>query len=59
MKPLAELPDDDFERLLRQAVALPDAPPALIHRAIALWPAQPAGAPSLLRRLAAVLSFDS
>lgn len=57
MNDLARLPDDDFERLLRAAVALPDAPPALVHRAVALFAAQ--AAPSLLRRIAAALSFDS
>lgn len=59
MKPLANLPDDEFERLLREAVALPDAPPALVQRAIALWSTRPAGTPSLLRRIAAALAFDS
>jgi hypothetical protein len=59
MKPLAQLPDDEFERLLRAAVALADAPPALLHRAIALWVAQPAAATRVLRRIAAALSFDS
>lgn len=59
MKPLARLPDDEFERLLVAAVALPDAPPALVHRAIALWAAQPTSAPNLLRRIAASLAFDS
>lgn len=57
MKHLADLPDDDFERLLRAAVALPDAPPALLHRAVALF--QGRSTPSLLRRIAAALAFDS
>ena len=43
MKPLDQIPDDDFERLLRRAVALPDAPPALLHRVRGLWPAASAG----------------
>lgn len=59
------LSDEALLQRLQQAVqALPDAPAALQRSAIALWPAQ--AAPSLaglaqaaLRRLAAVLSFDS
>lgn len=61
MKPLQSLPDEDFEHLLRHAVALPDAPPALVHRALSLWKTElrTGVAQSLLRRIAAVLSFDS
>lgn len=59
MKPLAQLPDEEFERLLRQAVALPDAPPALVQHAIGLWKAQVPAVPALLRRIAAALAFDS
>ncbi len=64
MKHLDQLPDDDFERLLRQGVALPDAPPALVRAAIGLWDAAQQQRPAsivqgLLRQIAAVLSFDS
>jgi hypothetical protein len=63
MKPLNELPDDDFEHLLRRAIALPDAPLAQVRAAIDLWPAQPALQPSIVRGLlsqvSAILSFDS
>lgn len=61
MKPLDQLPDDDFERLLRQAVALPDAPPALLRRAVGLWTEARAGnaVQRALRQVAARLSFDS
>lgn len=57
------LPPDDALALLahRACRALPDAPPALLHAALALWQAQPATAPlaAALRRVAAVLRFDS
>ena len=61
MKPLDQLPDDDFERLLRQAVALPDAPPALLRRVEGLWADARAGhaMQRVLRQVAARLSFDS
>jgi hypothetical protein len=65
MKPIAELTDAELARLVRQAAALPDAPPALIRQAIDLWttPAPPqtlrAAAQGLMRQLTAVLSFDS
>jgi hypothetical protein len=61
MKPLDPISDDDFERLLHQAVALPDAPPALLHRVRGLWPAAPAGGAlqAAIRHVAALLSFDS
>lgn len=60
MTPLADLPDDEFDARLRQAVALPEVPPALMHAAIGLWSARP-GEPmrAALRRVAAVLSLDS
>lgn len=62
MKPLDELSGPEFERLLRDAVQLPDAPPPLVRTAIGLFAAR-ADAPSplrtALRRIAAVLSFDS
>lgn len=55
-----DLPDEDFERHLREAVALPEVPPALTHAALALWDGQPVPlATGLLRRLQAVLSLDS
>jgi hypothetical protein len=69
MKPLPSLTDDEFAELARRACALPDAPEALVQRAIAAWnPAPPvseaaavlrAGARALLHQLAAVLTFDS
>lgn len=62
----ADLPDDELAALAAQArVRLPDAPPALLQGALALWPARaaaaaPASTPvPLLQRLAAVLGFDS
>lgn len=64
MKPIQSLSDDQFVQLVQQAVALPDAPPAMVRAAIGLWPAAPA--PSLasvaqagLRLISAVLRFDS
>jgi hypothetical protein len=61
MKPLDQIPDDVFERLLRHAVALPDAPPALLHRVRGLWPAASAGGAlqEAIRHVAALLNFDS
>lgn len=69
MKPLPSLTDDEFAELARRASALPDAPPALVRRAIAAWNPAPsvseaaavlrAGARAVLRQLAAVLTFDS
>lgn len=64
MKPIETLTDDDFSALVRAAVALPDAPPALVKRAVGLWTEV---APSALKQVAdaainhirAVLSFDS
>lgn len=54
--------DGDLARWIARAVALPDAPPALVHAAIGLWktaaPA-PAALPALWRRVVAALSFDS
>lgn len=62
----ADLPDDELAALAAQArVRLPDAPPALLQGALALWPARAAAAAPattpvpLLQRLAAVLGFDS
>jgi hypothetical protein len=68
MKPLPSLTDDEFAELARRACTLPDAPPALVRRAIDAWsPAADtsaaavlqAGARTILRQLAAVLTFDS
>lgn len=62
MTPAHPLTDDALATLAHRArQALPDAPPALLHAAIALWqtaPATPALA-AVLRRVAAVLRFDS
>lgn len=60
MNPLASQSDDEFERHLRQAVALPEVPPALTHAAIGLW-AAPAGSvlQSALRSISALLRLDS
>lgn len=64
MKPIATLTDDEFANLVQAAVALPDAPPALVRSAIALFrDAQPtplmAAAENVLQRIRAVLTFDS
>ena len=64
MKPIATLTDDEFANLVQAAVALPDAPPALVRSAIALFrDAQPsplmAAAENVLQCIRAVLTFDS
>ena len=67
MKPIATLSDEEFADLLHAAVALPDAPPALLRSAIAMFrDAQPsplmaaaAAAAGVLQRIRAVLTFDS
>jgi|CXWL01.1.fsa_nt_gi hypothetical protein len=64
MNPAQCLRDDDFVRLLQRAVALPDAPGALVRAAIGLWPVAQradlkAAAQAALRLVRAVLSFDS
>jgi hypothetical protein len=64
MKPLDRLSEDEFARLVQQAAALPDAPPALLRAAIDLWQAaQPSplqsAAQEVLRRVTALLTFDS
>ncbi len=64
MKPIATLTEDEFADLVHGAVALPDAPPALVRSAIALFrDAQPSAlrkaADNVLQRILAVLSFDS
>lgn len=64
MKPVDPLSDDEFVHLVRQAVALPDAPASLVRAATDLWPIQQhstlkSTAQAGLRLVAAVLSFDS
>ncbi len=64
MKPIDQLSDDEFARLVQRAAALPDAPPALLRAAIGQWQsAQPSlletAARAILRRVAAALTFDS
>lgn len=65
MKPISQLSDADFELLVRQAAALPDAPQAWVDRACSLFaPAAPAAtvgqvAQAALALVRAVLSFDS
>jgi hypothetical protein len=64
MKPVDHLSEDEFAQLVQRAVALPDAPPALIRAAIGQWDAaQPsllrAAAKAILNRVAAALTFDS
>ena len=49
------LTDDELQRLLPQALALPDAPADWLQRAVAAF--EPC--PTLLQRLQAVLRFDS
>jgi hypothetical protein len=41
MKPLPSLTDDELAALARRAAALPDAPAALVQRAIAAWSPAP------------------
>ena len=64
MKPIDRISEDEFAQLVQRAIALPDAPPALVRRAIRQWgAAQPslfeAAAKAVLNRLVAALSFDS
>ena len=62
MTPEHLLTDDALATLAHRArQALPDAPPALLHAAFALWQAAPATATlaAAVRRVAAVLRFDS
>lgn len=64
MKPVDSLSDDEFVHRVQRAVALPNAPPALLRAAIDLWPANPPAsvasvAQAALRLVRAVLSFDS
>lgn len=64
MKPIETMSDTEFTELVQRAVALPSAPPELVRQAVDAWrAAQPsavqAAARQALRRLVAVLSFDS
>lgn len=62
MTPAHLLTDDALATLAHRArLALPDAPPALVHAAVALWPAASASTSlaTVLRQVAAVLRFDS
>ena len=64
MKPVDHLSEDEFAQLVQRAVALPDAPPALVRAAIGQWDAaQPSllqtAAKAILNRVAAALTFDS
>lgn len=59
MKPLFELSDEALANLVRRAQhELPDAPAWLVESARSMWRA-PQAAPSIGRRIAAVLGFDS
>lgn len=66
MKPLHDLSDDELAHQAQRALALPDAPPAWVQRAISLQAAatHPAGAvadllATGLRAVVATLRFDS
>jgi hypothetical protein len=65
MNALHRLSDDQLERLVQRAIALPDAPPALVRRAIDLWrapctrSAPRVAARAAWRRVGARLAFDS
>ena len=64
MKPIDALSEEELAQLLRRGLALPDAPAALLRKAIGLWdtarpPSVVASAQALLKRVAAALSFDS
>lgn len=62
MKPIDQLSDDEWQALVQRAIAMPDAPPHVVRRALEIWRRQaPAPQPvqPLLRRWVAVLSFDS
>jgi hypothetical protein len=61
MKSRPVLSDADLERALLSSRDLADAPEHVIHRAIAVFmrPTAAVPKPGILRRLAAVLSFDS
>ncbi len=54
-------PEDEWLELVREALAMPETPPQLVHSALELWRTQrpaPAAA-GALRRWVAVLGFDS
>jgi len=64
MKPVELLSEDEFAQLVQRAVALPDAPPALLRAAIGQWhAAQPSllqgAVKAILQRVEAALTFDS
>jgi hypothetical protein len=64
MKPIDHLSENEFAKLVRRAVALPDAPPGLLRAAIGQWDAaQPsvlqAATQAVLKRVVAALTFDS
>ena len=64
MKHVDSLSDDEFAHLVQRAVALQDAPAALVQSAIDLWPSAQLSAlkgvaQAALRLVSAVLSFDS
>jgi hypothetical protein len=64
MKPIEHLNDDEFVQLVQRAVALPEAPPALVRAAVDLWPGRHGAtimevAAATVRLVSAVLSFDS
>lgn len=60
MEPLDRLNDAEWLRFVQRAAALPDAPEAWVRAAIEQGPRALAGRPgAMLRRLAAVLAFDS
>lgn len=64
MKPIATLTEDEFANVVHRAVALPDAPPALVRLAMAIFrDAQPSplrkAADHMLQTIRAVLTFDS
>ncbi|MEY2689038.1 MAG: hypothetical protein RL375_3236 [Pseudomonadota bacterium] len=64
MKPIASTSDDEFVRLVQEAVALEDAPAHSVRAAVALWSAaapRPVAAvgEAAWRLVRAVLSFDS
>jgi hypothetical protein len=51
--------DEELARLVRAAVALRDAPPGWVQRAIGQWPEHGIGFAGALKRVLAVLTFDS
>jgi hypothetical protein len=64
MKPINLLSEDEFATLVQRAVALPDAPPALLRAAIGQWQAaQPSllqtAVQAVVKRVVAALTFDS